>query len=501
MRVIRPQEGYQMDALSSAADIVIGGGAAGVGKTFSLLLEPLRHKDVKDFDTVMFRRTTVQIRSAGGLWDASEKIYSLIGDATPRESSLSWDFGNKSKIKFSHLEYEKNIYDWQGSEITLLCFDELTHFSMKMFFYLLSRNRSTCGVKPYVRATCNPDPDSWVADFISWWIGEDGYPDMERSGKLRYFTRDGDSFIWGDSMTEVIEKSKYFLDPLIKSSRGTSKYSDFIKSVTFIGGSIYDNQELLKVDPGYLGNLAAQDEDTRLQLLGGNWKVAVSPNDVYEYNAFRDIFENDFVEHGERYITIDVAMDGEDKLLYWIWSGFKIIGVEVVDKSTGKDVIDITKKLQSKFKVRNSNIAFDADGVGLFIGGSGNAFIPGAVAFKNGSKQIDKGDDRTFYNLKTQCYVYSGERVSRGEIHIIEEVAYSMYDSKHTIRQRLQFERKAIKLMVQRDTEPIRLIPKSEMKGKYLNGDSPDLTDALMMREVFELKSKPIRTRRARLIT
>ena len=55
---------------------------------------------------------------------------------------------------------------------------------------MLSRNRSTCGVTPYVRATCNPDADSWVAKFIEWWIDQDtGYPIPERSGKLRWFIR------------------------------------------------------------------------------------------------------------------------------------------------------------------------------------------------------------------------------------------------------------------------------------------------------------------------
>jgi hypothetical protein len=32
---------------------------------------------------------------------------------------------------------------------------------------MTSRNRSTCGVRPYIRATCNPDADSWVADFLA----------------------------------------------------------------------------------------------------------------------------------------------------------------------------------------------------------------------------------------------------------------------------------------------------------------------------------------------
>jgi len=46
-----------------------------------------------------------------------------------------------------------------------LALDELTHFSAHQFFYMVSRNRPTCGARPYIRATCNPDADSWVADF------------------------------------------------------------------------------------------------------------------------------------------------------------------------------------------------------------------------------------------------------------------------------------------------------------------------------------------------
>lgn len=50
---IRPQEGYQLKTLATPADIVIGGGAAGVGKTFTLLLEPLRYKDVEGYGGVI----------------------------------------------------------------------------------------------------------------------------------------------------------------------------------------------------------------------------------------------------------------------------------------------------------------------------------------------------------------------------------------------------------------------------------------------------------------
>ena len=145
-KVIKPQEGYQMKALSSSADIVIGGGAAGVGKTFCLLLEPLRHINNKKFGGIFFRRTRPQIRAEGGLWDASNKLYNLIGKANAKESVLEWVFESGAKLKFTHLEHEKNIYNYQGSEIPFIAFDELTHYTKKMFFYLLSRNRTTSGI-------------------------------------------------------------------------------------------------------------------------------------------------------------------------------------------------------------------------------------------------------------------------------------------------------------------------------------------------------------------
>src|SRR6266850_7935610 len=106
----------------------------------------------------------------------------------PRISACTSGAGPRaSKIKFSHLQLETTVHDWQGAQITLICFDELTHFTAYQFFYMVSRNRSTCGVRPYIRATCNPDADSWVAEFLAWWIDQEtGLPIPERAGVLRY---------------------------------------------------------------------------------------------------------------------------------------------------------------------------------------------------------------------------------------------------------------------------------------------------------------------------
>ena len=76
--ILAPQKGPQERFLATPADICIYGGAAGGGKTFGLLLEPLRHMKNKDFNSVIFRRDYTQVTSPGGLWDSSVKIYSYI---------------------------------------------------------------------------------------------------------------------------------------------------------------------------------------------------------------------------------------------------------------------------------------------------------------------------------------------------------------------------------------------------------------------------------------
>ncbi len=466
-----------MQVLSSSADIAIGGGAAGVGKTFSLLLESIRNTNVKNFGAVIFRRTSPQIRAEGGLWDASMKLYSLLSGAKPKESVLEWVFPNNVKIKFSHLEHQKNIYDWQGSEIPLIGFDELTHFTKKMFFYMLTRNRSTCGVSPYIRATCNPDPDSWVADLIDWWIGEDGYPIPERSGVIRYFMIDKDNYIWGDTREEVIEKGWHVLKEIVEQSNVDPKH--FVKSITFIGGSIYDNKELLSVDPAYLGNLNAQDEDTKNQLLRGNWKISSSDIDIYNYIDFRNIFTNSQVKRtGRRFITTDIALKGSDKMIIFCWDGKVLIDFEVIPKAKGNVVIDRILAMKHKHNVVNSRITFDNDGVGQFVDG----FIEDAIEFKNGGKPKKR---ENYNHLKSQCFYKSGEAVSDGQYYVPPEVADRMYNEEMTLRQRLIYERKAVKRDKPDHDGKLKVLPKQEMKV-FCGGDSPDLIETFMMREVFE---------------
>lgn len=298
---LAPQAGPQTLFMASPADIVIYGGAAGGGKTYALLLEALRHKDVKGFGSVIFRHNYNQITAEGGLWDASQKIFNQVPDAHSRKSpKLHWRFDGGAKLNFAHIERDEDLKSWQGTEIAYIGFDELTHFTKHQFLYMLSRNRTTCGIRPYIRATCNPDADSWVADFISWWIDQDtGYPIPERSGQIRWMCVINDTIYFAGTREELAEEQGVDIDDC--------------KSVTFIASRLEDNKVLIERDPGYLANLKALPTVEMERLLYGNWKIKPAAGLYFKRSQV-----GDFLEEVPEDVTIwargwDLAATSEDE--------------------------------------------------------------------------------------------------------------------------------------------------------------------------------------------
>lgn len=264
---IRPQPGPQEIFLSSEADIAIYGGAAYSGKTFALLMDDTHHIHDEDYASVTFRRDTTQIRNPGGLWDESRRLFTRLGSRVVGQL-LEHHFPSGAVVKYAHLEYDDSVYSWDGAQIPVIKFDQLEHFSKFQFFYMVSRNRDPSGkIKPYIRATCNPDADSWLRDFIGWWIdSESGLPILERSGVIRWFVREGDEIIWADNREQFLQ-----IDPECDPT-----------SVTFIPGTIYDNKIGMERDPKYLGKLKSLDRVQRERLLEGNWKIRPSAGLLFQ---------------------------------------------------------------------------------------------------------------------------------------------------------------------------------------------------------------------------
>lgn len=369
--MLEPQAGPQTMFMASSADIVIYGGAAGGGKTYALLLEMLRHKDIKNFGAVIFRKSFTQITAEGGLWDSSVKLYTQVPDAEQRKSpKLHWKFKG-GKLTFAHLDREEDLQAWQGTEIAYLGFDELTHFSRHQFLYMLSRNRSTCGVKPYVRATCNPDSDSWVADFVSWWINQDtGYPIRERSGVVRYMCVINDVIYWGDTPEDLA--SNHGINP------------EECKSVTFIASKLEDNKILMKSDPSYLSNLKAMTEVDMERLLYGNWKIKAQagryfkrtqipidgyyekiPDDVIYWCRAWDLAATDEDENGDADYTAGVLIGIRKNNRYIVADVInKQVKAGDVEKLIRMTAISDRKKYGFSYRVR---IPQDPGGAGKIV--------------------------------------------------------------------------------------------------------------------------------------
>ena len=271
---IRPNPGPQASFLACDADIVWYGGAAGGGKSYALLLQWLHYGKVPEFEAVIFRREAIMLTQPGGLWPTSQKILGGLPGFESNASEHSWRSPWGSKIRFSHLHSITDVYKWMSSQVAYFGFDELTHFTEDQFRYMLSRARSTCGVRPIIRAGMNPDADSWCRTWLDWWIDpKTGQVIPERSGVVRWFAICDDKIIWGDTREDVNEQVG----------------DDVAMSFTFIEARLEDNPILDIGDPSYRRKLKMQNRVERDRLLNRNWNVRPAAGLYFRESDFKII--------------------------------------------------------------------------------------------------------------------------------------------------------------------------------------------------------------------
>lgn len=351
--IIRPQPGPQENFLATEADIAFYGGAAGGGKTYGLLLDPLRHVENPLFRGMIFRREFTMLMKPGGIWDEATGLYTQFG----AESSKNYfTFSSGARFQFDHLNEEKDKFNYQGAQLSYIGFDEVTQFSWGQFSYLLSRLRSVSGIRGCIRATCNPDPESWVAEFLEYWIDQNedsptyGLPIKERAGKLRWFIRDGENIIWADSKEELTD---LFPDeePL---------------SVTFIPAKVSDNKILLSKDKRYIANLKAMNRVDRGRLLDGNWKIKAVAGELFQRSWF-EVVEGvppnivKRVRYWDRAATEPSESKPEPD-----WT----VGVRLAKDGNGVFYVEHVERFQGRpLKVREKikNVA-SQDGFGVLVG-------------------------------------------------------------------------------------------------------------------------------------
>ena len=151
-----PNEGPQKDFLAAPEKDVLYGGAAGGGKSFAMLIDPLRYCHNPVHRALILRRSMPELRE---LIDKSRELYpKAFKGAKFREVEKLWNFPSGAKIEFGFLERDSDVYRYQGQAYSWIGFDEITHLPTEFGWnYLASRLRTTDpSLQTYLRCTANP---------------------------------------------------------------------------------------------------------------------------------------------------------------------------------------------------------------------------------------------------------------------------------------------------------------------------------------------------------
>ena len=154
--VFSPNPGPQMDFLSAPEKDVLYGGAAGGGKSYAMLVDPLRFAHRSAHRALILRRSMPELRE---LIDKSRELYpQAFPGAKFREADKIWVFPSGAKLEFSFLERDSDVYKYQGQAYSWIGSDEITHMSTEFAWnYLASRLRTTDPeITTYMRCTANP---------------------------------------------------------------------------------------------------------------------------------------------------------------------------------------------------------------------------------------------------------------------------------------------------------------------------------------------------------
>jgi len=232
--IFEPNEGPQTEFLAASEREVFYGGARGGGKSYAMLVDPLRYCDKQKHRALLIRRTMPELRD---LINHSQQLYpKAYPGAKWREQEKEWKFPSGARIEFGYAENLTDALRYQGQSYTWIGIDELPQYpTQDIYNFLRSSLRSVDPDIPvFMRATGNP------GNVGSQWVKEVFVDPAEPN-------------------------TKFDID--IKTPTGVKKISR-----RFIPAKLQDNPYLMQTDD-YYAMLASLPEVQRKQFLDGNWEA------------------------------------------------------------------------------------------------------------------------------------------------------------------------------------------------------------------------------------
>ena len=244
--IFEPNPGPQTSFLAATEQEVLYGGAAGGGKSYSLIADPVRYFSNPHARMLIVRRSTEELRE---LISVSKQLYPrAIPGIKFMERDKTWVAPNGSTLWMSYLDRDDDVMRYQGQAFNWIGFDELTQWPTPYAWnYMRSRLRATkaSGLPLYMRATSNPGGPGhqWV---------KKTFIDPNTPNKAFWATdENGETIRWPVGHSRENE-------PLFKRK--------------FIPATLFDNPYLSE-DGMYEANLLSLPEHQRRQLLEGDWDI------------------------------------------------------------------------------------------------------------------------------------------------------------------------------------------------------------------------------------
>lgn len=288
--IVSPQSKFQRDCLVSDSRIIIMGGAAGCSKSTIGLMRHLRWMHDPLYRGFCIRKNSTAIMKSGGLFDAAVHLYSQVDDIKIKMKEQKLVFSSGASVSFSHYENDKAGQMYQGLELSNVFYDEAAHASESHIWWLISRLRTKANLDPSIWLSCNPDPDSFLFNFVRFWLHPEGHPDYglpdpEKNGKVRWILRREGNVFWGDSKEEMIVK---YGNPDLPADHPRQ-----VKPLSFEVrlGTIYDNPWLIENQPEYLASLEALPDVERRRLLLGDWTARETGSTYFQREWCQEALE------------------------------------------------------------------------------------------------------------------------------------------------------------------------------------------------------------------
>ncbi|QSL99472.1 terminase large subunit [Roseobacter phage CRP-9] len=244
--IFEPNPGPQTRFLAATEQEVLYGGAAGGGKSYSLVADPVRYFANAHARMLLVRRSTEELRE---LISVSKQLYpQAIPGIRFMERDKTWVAPNGATLWMSYLDRDDDVMRYQGQAFNWIGFDELTQWPTPYAWnYMRSRLRATkaSGLPLYMRATSNPGGPGhqWVKKhFIDPSVPDKPFWATDENGEV------------------------------IKWPKGHSREGEPLFKRKFIPATLFDNPYLSE-DGMYEANLLSLPEHQRRQLLEGDWDI------------------------------------------------------------------------------------------------------------------------------------------------------------------------------------------------------------------------------------